>query len=158
MEPVAKVENYDITVGTEAEADDLRWPKLSDLLLAWSAQSCHRNHNEWGSPFVNGVLSSELCQAAEELGTEDHVIQAGSKQVSYDPFRRMHFSDLDNNLGWERVKRTLFKNHVHRNTYYIYVIIWEYTWLTFIQEIVTTARFYFICTWSAYTHGRTIQM
>ena len=29
------------------------------------------------------VLSSELCQAAEELGTdEDHVIQAGSKQVS----------------------------------------------------------------------------
>lgn len=50
--------------------------------------------------YINGVLSSELCQAAEELGTdEDHVIQAGSKQVSYDPFRRMHFSDLDNNLG-----------------------------------------------------------
>ena len=51
-------------------------------------------------PYINGMLSSELCQAAEELGTdEDHVIQAGSKQISYDPFRRMHFSDLDNNLG-----------------------------------------------------------
>ena len=112
MEPVAKVENYDITVGTEAEADDLRWPKLSDLLLAWSAQSCQ---NEEVPLYINGVLSSELCQAAEELGTdEDHVIQAGSNQVSYDPFRRMHFSDLDNNLGWEQVKRTLFKNHMHR--------------------------------------------